>query len=232
MSKTTDPWSQVEAHDISSLECRSPGELRATLSALSTLSAVAVLSWLAVSVAGAQHHGAHSAGKIETFLVEGLRIDPDAPPRGSAVGRAGARLADGGYLHLVYGKPYARGRQIFGGLVAFDQVWATGAHQSSELATTVPITVGDQRVEPGVYSLFTTPGKTSWRLHLNSALGMHLADDYDPDLDVAVVDAAPKTLDSPSPGLVLEFIDADGTLALRIRWDRTVVDFPITVHAD
>ena len=192
---------------------------------------VCVLLSLWASGLAAQHHGAHGSGKIETFLVEGLRIDPESPPRGSAVGRAGVKLADGGYLHVVYGKPYARGRQIFGGLVAFDQVWATGAHQSSELASTVPFSIDDQRLEPGVYSLFTTPGKTLWKLHLNSALGMHLADEYAPELDVLVAEATPQRLEEPSPALVIEFVESQG-LWLRIRWHDTAVDFPITVHGD
>ena len=193
----------------------------------------------AVTPAGllAQHHGSGDSGKTETFLVTGLRIDAESPPPGSAVGRAGARLAEGGYLHVVYGKPYARGRQIFGGLVAYDQIWATGAHQSSELAATVPFSIGGQRLEAGVYSVFTTPGRERWKLHLNSALGMHLADDYDPELDVLVAEAAARRLDEKTADLVLEFVAMDGhggesDLVLRIRWDDIAVDFPIVIERD
>ena len=145
------------------------------------------------------------------------------------MGRAGAVLPGGsGYLHVVHGKPYARGRTVFGGLVAWDRIWATGAHQSSELATTVPLLVGETRVEPGVYSLFTTPGQEQWTLHLNAQLGMHLADDYDPELDVATITAEPGRSEQVTEGLVLEFVPRPGGVFLRLRWDRTVVDFPIT----
>lgn len=177
--------------------------------------------------AQSHQHEAPDVGTTTTFLVEGLRVDAAAPPPGSGVGRAGARLAGGGYLHVVYGKPYARGRQIFGGLVAWSEVWATGAHQATELTVTVPVTVGGVALEPGVYSLFTTPRPDRWTLHLNSVLGMHLADEYSAAHDVLTVEAEPTTLDAPVEGLTLDFVPSGTGADLRIRWDRTSVLFPI-----
>lgn len=173
----------------------------------------------------AQHHAASPA--TETFLVEGLRVDLEDTPPGSAVGRAGARMPDGGYLHVVYGKPYARGRQLFGGLVAWDQVWATGAHQATELVVTVPVTVGGLPLEPGVYSLFTTPRPDRWTLHINTALGMHLADEYDPDLDVLTVDLAPAPLMPPVEAFTIDFVPAGWGADLRIMWGDTAISTPI-----
>ena len=194
---------------------------------------------LAVLAAGAARAQAHvhpaptapstsAPTQATTFLVEGLRVDPAAPPAGSAVGRAGARLPGGGYLHVVYGRPFARGRQVFGGLVAYGQVWATGAHQSTEFTTTVPVTVGGVRLAPGVYSLFTTPRADRWTLHLNRTLGMHLADEYRPADDVLTVDVAPEALAAPVEALTLDFVPAAGGGAdLRVRWARTGITVPI-----
>ncbi len=177
---------------------------------------------------GTRHvHEVPDISDVTTFLVEGLRVDAEAPPPGSAVGRAGARLPGGGYLHVVYGRPYARGRQIFGGLVGWGAVWATGAHQATELVVTAPVTVGGVALEPGVYSLFTTPRPDRWTLHLNRALGMHLADEYDAALDVLTADAAPEALGEPVPALTLDFVPAGDGADLRIRWDRTSVRFPV-----
>lgn len=176
----------------------------------------------------AQHDPGASAPAVHTFRVDGLRVDEAAPPPGSAVGRAGARFADGGYLHVTYGKPYKRGRTIFGGLVAYDQVWVTGAHMTTELAITVPITVGGQPLDPGVYSLFTTPGSDRWRLHLNTALGTHLTDDYDPDRNVVTVEAPSERLDPIVQALEIEFVPVgEDAVNLAIRWDQTAVEFPI-----
>jgi hypothetical protein len=173
------------------------------------------------------HASGDSAKAAETFLVEGLRVDPAYPPPGSAVGRAGARLPGGSYLHVVYGKPYKRGRQVFGGVVGYDQIWVTGAHRATELVATAPVTVGGEALEPGVYSLFTTPRTDRWTLHLNRALGMHLADEYDPALDVLTVDLVPGTLAEPVEAFTIDFIPTGDGVDLRIRWDRTEVAVPI-----
>lgn len=184
-----------------------------------------VVLLLSAAPVAAQHD--HAAGTTETFLVEGLRVDMADPPPGSAVGRAGARLPGGGYLHVVYGKPYKRGRVVFGGLVGYDQVWVTGAHRATELVVTVPVAVGGVPLEPGVYSLFTTPRPDRWTLHLNSALGMHLADEYDPALDVLAVDLLAETLAESVDAFTIEFMPADDGVDLRILWDGTAVSAPI-----
>lgn len=165
----------------------------------------------------------------EVFRVDGLRVDVAAPPPGSGVARASVVWADGGYATVVYGRPYARGRAIFGGLVAWDTVWAAGAHRSTELWTTVPLAVGPApgvRLAPGGYSLFVTPREGGlWTLHLNRALGMHLADDYDPALDVATVDVAAVRLEAPSEALTYAFAPhGDG---LSLRWAGTEVMLPM-----
>ena len=176
--------------------------------------------------AAAQHHGAAGApGVAETFVVDGLRMDERDPPPGSAVGRAGLRYDDGGYVAVVYGKPYARGRQIYGGLVGYGTVWVAGAHRATELTTTVPLVIGGTRVAPGAYSLFVTPEPDRWTLHVNRALGMHLADEYDPTEDVAVVTVAPIPLDVPLDALTWSFAD-DGR-ALRLAWGDLAAHFAI-----
>lgn len=192
---------------------------------------LALLLALAAPVAAqTHHHAAPDTGAVaETFVVDGLRVDAAAPPPGSAVARAGLRWADGGYAAVVYGRPFARGRVVFGGLVAWGAVWAAGAHRQTELWTTVPLVVGDApgvTLAPGGYGLFVTPRAGGpWTVHVNRALGMHLADDYDAALDVATVDVTPTALDAPAEALTWAFAP-DGR-ALFLRWDRTEVSLPI-----
>lgn len=192
----------------------------------------AFLALALASGAAAQHdHSAPEASGddphavLETFVVDGFRIDDMDPPPGSAVGRAGLRYADGGYVSVVHGKPYARGRTLWGGLVGFGSPWAAGAHRATELVTTVPLTIGSTRIEPGAYSLFITPHHNAWTLHVNSALGMHLADEYDAALDVARADVMPEILTTPVEGLTWSF-RRDGAF-LTLAWGRFAGAFPL-----
>lgn len=196
------------------------------------LVALLVLAALA-SPSAAQHHGTHSPeadGVAETFVVNGLRVTPDSVPPGSAVGRAGLRFDDGGYVSVTYGKPYARGRTIFGGLVGYDQIWVTGAHRATEIATTVPLAIGDTTLQPGVYALFTTPREDRWTFHINRVVGMHLADEYDRAQDIARVEAVPEPLEEPTDALTMAFVTGvQGTgLGLRVAWGDVAVTLPFT----
>lgn len=174
------------------------------------------------------HAQAPVAADAETFVVTGLRIDESDPPPGSAVGRAGATLDDGTYLHVVHGKPYARGRKVFGGLVGYDQIWSTGAHMATELVVTDFVTVGGQTLAPGVYALFTTPRENEpWTLHLNSHPGQHLADEYDSALDVVVAEMTRYEADSYEQSLVYDFMPVEGGVDLRIRWAGVDVRVPV-----
>jgi hypothetical protein len=194
---------------------------------------LALLLTLVAGPALAQHdHAQHppEAGDphavVEAFVVTGLRVDEADPPAGSGVGRAGLRFSDGGYVSVVHGKPYARGRQVWGGLVGYDALWAAGAHRATELATTVPLVVGGTRVGPGVYALFVTPRADRWTLHVNRGAGQHLADEYDAGADVATVDAAPTTPSAPVDGLTWSFSD-DGS-ALTLAWADRAASFPLS----
>ena len=189
---------------------------------------LAVLFALAFALpAAAQHHSGHSGadGVTEAFTVAGLRVDEAAPPAGSGVGRAGLRFDDGGYVSIVHGKPYRRGRSIFGGVVEVGAVWAGGAHRATELFTTVPLMLGGTHIPAGAYSLFVTPGERFWKLHLNTRLGMHLADEYDPAEDLATYEVPATVLTEPVDGLTWSF-ETDSGLALRLAWDRLAAEWP------
>lgn len=191
-----------------------------------------LLALLVAAPVAAQHDHGHAFGpdgrvEARTGLFMGLRIDPANPPPGSGVARAFAFVDDTTYAHVTYGVPYRRGRVIFGGLVGFGEVWAVGAHYAAELVLTRPVRAAGQRLEPGVYSVLATPGETVWTLHLNTALGMHRADRYDPANDVLVARAPVEVLDEVVEAFTMDFEPAEDGVDLRITWDRTRVRLPL-----
>lgn len=68
----------------------------------------------------------------------------------------------------AYGRPYKRGRQIFGKVVPYDQVWRTGAGSATILTFTEDLYFGDTMVPKGKYNLYTLPKKTGWTLIFNN----------------------------------------------------------------
>ena len=61
-------------------------------------------------------------------------------------------------IRVIYSRPQKKDRKIFGELVKYDEVWRTGANESTEITFYKDMTVGDKTIKAGTYSLFTIPG--------------------------------------------------------------------------
>ena len=65
---------------------------------------------------------------------------------------------------VEYSRPSMRGRKIFGGLEAYDELWRTGANANTVVSFGDDVTVDGQTLKAGKYAIFTKPGKTSWEV--------------------------------------------------------------------
>lgn len=74
---------------------------------------------------------------------------------------------DAGVAKVCYGAPSARGRDIVGELVPYDQPWRAGADEATALHLTFPAEVAGVSVDPGTYSLYTIPGEDEWVVVVN-----------------------------------------------------------------
>src|SRR5215213_262730 len=115
--------------------------------------------------------------------------------------------AEGNGVKVSYGRPYKKGRQIFGGLESYGKVWRTGADEATEITFTKDMSFAGKPVKAGTYALFTVPEKNEWTIILNSQLGQWGAYDYDKykDKDVLQVKAPVKTLETPVEQLTIRF---------------------------
>jgi hypothetical protein len=108
-------------------------------------------------------------------------------PRTSAMAMIGNN-----HVHIDYGSPSVRGRNIWNGLVAYGQVWASGAHKATWIEFSEDVIVNKQLIGKGKYGFFTIPNKKEWILILSKDWDMHLADDYSLENDVIRINAKPK----------------------------------------
>lgn len=100
-------------------------------------------------------------------------------PRTAAMANIGSN-----HVHLDYSAPSVRGRQVFGGLVALDEVWVTGAHSATNISFSEDLIIEGEKVPAGKYALFTIPKENGWIVILNTNFEQHLADDYDQSDDI------------------------------------------------
>ena len=74
---------------------------------------------------------------------------------------------DGSDMTIVYGRPYTRGRKIFGSLIRWDEVWCPGADEATYLSTSRPLKVGGLSLPAGSYSMWIQPTEDLWTLIFN-----------------------------------------------------------------
>ncbi len=177
------------------------------------------------------------------LVVSGQDLHPSRRP--SPLGIARITLGDA-YVRIIYGRPYKRGRNnIFGtkesgAIVPYGERWRTGANEASEITVTRDVMVGGKKLAAGTYSLFMTPGASTWKLHVNSRLGLDglgtfANNTFTPvDLaptDVLTVDVPPAQLpaDKEVDQLTFDFEKTASGADLVLRWIRMEVRVPIAV---
>ena len=111
-------------------------------------------------------------------------------------------------ISVEYGRPYKKGRKIFGGLEPLGKVWRTGADEATTFTTEADLMVGEIHVPAGTYSLFTIPDDGKWTLVLNKTAKQWGAFEYDQGQDLGRTPMKVSSVDSP-PGAAHHIDRAD-----------------------
>jgi len=130
---------------------------------------------------------------------------------------------------VVYNRPSARGRKLFGGVVAWGKVWCPGADEATTLAVSKDVLVAGQPLAAGKYSVWAIPTPEAWTLIFSKAASV-----FHVPYPGAAQDALRITL-KPVAGPFFETlafyfptVGADRAL-LDLHWGETIVEIPISV---
>ena len=151
-------------------------------------------------------------------------IQPDTL-KGSPVRTAMATI-NGTHVHIEYGSPGVKDRIIWGGLVAYDKVWATGAHNATSIQFSKPVEINGKTIPKGTYGFFTIPGKTSWQVIINSRFEQHLTDDYSVSEDIIRLVVEPKQTSMTQRLTYSVRPSADGGGEVSMKWDKLEIILP------
>jgi hypothetical protein len=144
----------------------------------------------------------------------------------SPLAMATMRFKDG-YVKITYSQPQKRGREVFGKLVPYDQVWRTGANESTELTTTQDILINNTLIKAGTYCIFTIPQKDKWTVIINSDVGSWGAYNYNPLLDILRFDVPVMTSEKFYESFTISFNQKNDLANLLILWDKIYVSIPV-----
>lgn len=131
------------------------------------------------------------------------------------------------YVKITYCQPKKRGRQIFGGLVPYGQVWRTGANEATEITLTKDIFINGTLLSAGTYSLFTIPEKDSWTIIINKELGLWGAYNYNSKMDVMrFVVPVQAISDEVFESFTIKFEQRNNMADLLLLWDKNKISIP------
>ncbi len=188
-------------------------------------------------------------GRETTMKVEIQRVDPaeldlealaaefaarDA--RGEGFGQASPQESvtasvDGATLEVEYSRPSKRGREIFGGLVSWNEVWRTGANAATHFTTDHDLLIGGELVPAGTYTLWTTYTPESAELIISS-LTQIWGTAYDPAGDFVRIPMAREQLPATVERFTIEVEPNEGGGGvLALSWDTSRFTVPIEVSS-
>jgi YHS domain-containing protein len=137
---------------------------------------------------------------------------------------------EGTTIGIQYYAPGVRGRQIWGGLIPYDQVWSAGAHSATRVNFSTDVLVAQTKIPAGDYAFFAIPGKENWTLVLNKNYQQHLADDYSDSLDVVRIQVKPVVLKDTIQRLTyLVKPSGEGTGSINLYWEKLELSMPFTI---
>jgi len=135
-------------------------------------------------------------------------------------------------VEVVYSRPGAKGRTVYGGIVPYGTVWRTGANFATKITFSTAVKLEGNDIPAGTYSLFTIPGTNEWAIIINKNANQWGSFQYDPREDLVRFNVTPKTMaDDTLETFMIEFNQIrDDSALLMLVWDKTVV--PVRLQVD
>lgn len=136
-------------------------------------------------------------------------------------------------IEVNYCRPYKKGRQIFGELVPYGEVWRTGANEPTTITVNQAISIKNNDLEPGTYSLWTIPQEDTWTVILNSDVpgwGVKVPSgkaNRNPESDVLSIDVPAIQTQDLFEQFTISFDQMKEELDMVIMWENTLVVVPI-----
>ena len=130
---------------------------------------------------------------------------------------------------ITYSRPVARGRDLFGALVPYGQVWNPGADRATAMTLTRDVQVNGQSLAAGKYSIWAIPNADRWTVIFSRAADVYHTPYPGPQQDALRLDVIPE----PGPhmeALAFYFPTVEGKEAvLHLHWGTVMVPLAMRV---
>lgn len=191
-----------------------------------------ILSFLFVAVTA----GAHAQTVAQTSFTPAMKLpeidkspmDMTYYPANYPVLKIQDKATEPLVARVIYSRPQANNRVVFGELVEWNKVWRLGANEATELELYRDVRIGGKKITKGKYTLFAVPEAAQWTLIVNRDTDTWGAFKYEEKKDVVRVQLPVKKTNAPVDAFSMMFEKGDkDTILLDIAWENAMVKLPI-----
>ncbi len=135
-------------------------------------------------------------------------------------------------ITINYHRPLANGRQIWGKVVPYGQVWRAGANENTTIAFSDPVTIEGQPLDKGTYGLHMIPGEIQWAVIFSKNSTSWGSFTYKQEEDALRINVKPQTAEFHD-ALAYDFdeVKPDSTV-VTMRWEKVAVPFKVAIKVN
>jgi tetratricopeptide (TPR) repeat protein len=135
-------------------------------------------------------------------------------------------------ITVNYCRPLAGGRELFGKVIPYGQVWRAGANENTVISFTDDVSVEGKPLAAGTYGLHMIPAADQWTIIFSKNSTSWGSFSYDEKEDALRVTVKPQTGENEDAlAYTFEDLKPDST-AVTLRWAKVAVPFHVSANVN
>ncbi len=135
------------------------------------------------------------------------------------------------FIEINYSRPSVKGRKIFGEIVAYGEIWRTGANAATTIEFGQDIIIQNTTVPKGKYGLLTIPGQNEWTIIITKDLNVTGPRAYNKDNDMVRVTSKVKTSTDITETFTIDIGGiSDNQCIISLSWENTTVHMQVNAN--
>jgi hypothetical protein len=135
-------------------------------------------------------------------------------------------------LTIKYCRPGVKGREIWGKLVPYGELWRAGANEATVFTFSDPVMIEGKELPAGSYSFFTIPTQDQWTVVFNKNTGLWGTTGYKEAEDALRIMVKPVAGDFVERMSFVVSDVTDSSAVVELQWEKVRVPFTVKVDTE
>ncbi len=132
-------------------------------------------------------------------------------------------------ITIKYSRPGVKGREIWGKVVPYGEVWRAGANENTTIKFSTPVRIDGHELSAGLYGLQMIPTAASWTVIFSKDANEWGAFSYKQADDALRIEVKPQPAE-PRERMAFDFDDVTDTATkVVLHWEKLQVPFTVEV---